>query len=49
MTNIVEEVMFCRIQNLHISQTFRRINRVEFWFCRIQNLHISQTAATDNR
>ena len=35
--------MFCRIQNLHISQTRilrkRRIRK----FCRIQNLHISQT------
>ena len=35
--------MFCRIQNLHISQT-NKITRINTpWFCRIQNLHISQT------
>ena len=34
---------FCRIQNLHISQTCVQI-RINFtMFCRIQNLHISQT------
>ena len=34
---------FCRIQNLHISQT-RTLGYIRLlWFCRIQNLHISQT------
>ena len=37
--------MFCRIQNLHISQTgvLSICDAIEF--CRIQNLHISQTGA----
>ena len=35
--------LFCRIQNLHISQT-RNVNIINVErFCRIQNLHISQT------
>ena len=34
---------FCRIQNLHISQTPNHFIYVDFKFCRIQNLHISQT------
>ena len=35
--------MFCRIQNLHISQTTTRPIVCKNPFCRIQNLHISQT------
>ena len=35
--------MFCRIQNLHISQTIRQTCVTRQKFCRIQNLHISQT------
>ena len=34
---------FCRIQNLHISQTNTGATTVYHVFCRIQNLHISQT------
>ena len=34
---------FCRIQNLHISQTQLRVVPEKALFCRIQNLHISQT------
>ena len=34
---------FCRIQNLHISQTLTGAITLTGWFCRIQNLHISQT------
>ena len=34
---------FCRIQNLHISQTSKSLYSDSRWFCRIQNLHISQT------
>ena len=34
---------FCRIQNLHISQTFPIPDKRCDMFCRIQNLHISQT------
>ena len=34
---------FCRIQNLHISQTSDGKTAWEAVFCRIQNLHISQT------
>ena len=34
---------FCRIQNLHISQTFIQHQEGTLQFCRIQNLHISQT------
>mgnify|MGYP001680947785 CR=1 FL=1 len=37
--------MFCRIQNLHISQTCLINKAPTFKFCRIQNLHISQTCA----
>ena len=37
--------MFCRIQNLHISQTISSINLSKTMFCRIQNLHISQTSS----
>ena len=41
---------FCRIQNLHISQTTSRVSIVSNAFCRIQNLHISQTRnATDSQ
>ena len=36
-------LMFCRIQNLHISQTYRKAILKRYLFCRIQNLHISQT------
>ena len=35
--------MFCRIQNLHISQTNISQDEAYTKFCRIQNLHISQT------
>ena len=35
--------LFCRIQNLHISQTRRYWRLQPLKFCRIQNLHISQT------
>ena len=35
--------MFCRIQNLHISQTVDLSIASGIPFCRIQNLHISQT------
>ena len=35
--------MFCRIQNLHISQTTGAKKTTTILFCRIQNLHISQT------
>ena len=34
---------FCRIQNLHISQTVAETIKNPCQFCRIQNLHISQT------
>ena len=34
---------FCRIQNLHISQTGIAKANHRKAFCRIQNLHISQT------
>ena len=34
---------FCRIQNLHISQTVVVVDLKSIAFCRIQNLHISQT------
>ena len=34
---------FCRIQNLHISQTVEVVGFIHLVFCRIQNLHISQT------
>ena len=37
--------MFCRIQNLHISQTSHECNVCLVEFCRIQNLHISQTSS----
>ena len=36
--------VFCRIQNLHISQTNLDVLEGSPPFCRIQNLHISQTA-----
>ena len=36
-------ITFCRIQNLHISQTKNRAIFSAVLFCRIQNLHISQT------
>ena len=39
--------MFCRIQNLHISQTVGSILTDEGEFCRIQNLHISQTETVE--
>ena len=35
--------MFCRSQNLHISQTWQGLNLRLNMFCRSQNLHISQT------
>ena len=35
---------FCRIQNLHISQTLAGVIINLSVFCRIQNLHISQTS-----
>ena len=38
-------LMFCRIQNLHISQTSLVTNFNSNSFCRIQNLHISQTTS----
>ena len=38
-----KEAWFCRIQNLHISQTITFFLFVFQKFCRIQNLHISQT------
>ena len=37
---------FCRIQNLHISQTYSFVYLKNLVFCRIQNLHISQTTPT---
>ena len=36
---------FCRIQNLHISQTVVVVDLKSIAFCRIQNLHISQTSS----
>ena len=39
----VSKLEFCRIQNLHISQTKHIIEWLLTMFCRIQNLHISQT------
>ena len=44
MVKIVER-QFCRIQNLHISQTCLLFSVRVDMFCRIQNLHISQTAS----
>ena len=38
---------FCRIQNLHISQTSKLDSKEYRSFCRIQNLHISQTVFLD--
>ena len=40
--------MFCRIQNLHISQTTHIFVVKTTLFCRIQNLHISQTKQVIN-
>ena len=37
------DITFCRIQNLHISQTEQLKQVLLYKFCRIQNLHISQT------
>ena len=37
------DITFCRIQNLHISQTLQMVRIAVGTFCRIQNLHISQT------
>ena len=39
---------FCRIQNLHISQTYVDVLVCLPLFCRIQNLHISQTIKLPN-
>ena len=39
---------FCRIQNLHISQTIFLLVISLTLFCRIQNLHISQTEHDTN-
>ena len=38
--------LFCRNQNLHISQTLELVTTTFIKFCRNQNLHISQTTPT---
>ena len=43
MVKIPPNILFCRIQNLHISQTRTAFITSKDKFCRIQNLHISQT------
>ena len=40
---MLNDKKFCRIQNLHISQTLLWTFKRSYRFCRIQNLHISQT------
>ena len=40
---------FCRIQNLHISQTKSVSDVSDVSFCRIQNLHISQTVCKSRK
>ena len=48
-TELIAAAKFCRIQNLHISQTLIFPASLLSAFCRIQNLHISQTIKRDTR